>query len=64
LTSEKGFVGMRRFNGKSYGDNEAYIENLGMGRMADDLNELYHATAAIYNGNAGYILWGRKTEYV
>ena len=64
LTSEKGFVGMRRFNGKSYGDNEAYIENLGMGRMADDLNELYHATAAIYNGNTGYILWGRETEYV
>ena len=59
LTSEPGYVGMRDFNGHSYSPNKAYIEELGMGRMSKDLNNLYHATASIYNGHDGYVLWGR-----
>jgi len=61
LTSEPGYVGMRDFNGHSYSPNHAYIESLGMGRMNKDLNNLYHATASIYNGHDGYLIWGKKS---
>ena len=62
LTSEPGFVGKRRFNGHSYGPNEAFTEELGQGRMSDDLNSLNHATATIYNGHDGYLIWGSKNK--
>lgn len=62
LTSEPGYVGLRKFNGHSYSGNNAYIESLGMGRMNKDLNNLYHATASIYNGHDGHLIWGKRSS--
>ena len=62
LTSEPGFVGMRDFDGSEYSENKAYAMDLGMGRMSKDLNNIYHATASIYNGHDGYVLWGRNAD--
>jgi len=60
FTSEEGFVGVREFNGNTYSSNLAYIEEIGMGRMAKDLNNWYPATCTIYNGVSGYVAWGKK----
>ena len=58
LTSEPGFIGVRRFNGHSYGENEAFSN--GLGRLNTDINNLWNATVSIYNGNTGYLIWGNR----
>lgn len=58
LTSEPNLVGLRRFNGLSYGPNRAFNDQLGQGRLSRLINQLQHATASIYNGHDGYIIWG------
>lgn len=60
LTSEPGFVGRRRFNGTSYGPDENFLEEYGQGRMSQDINNMYNATASIYNAISGYIVWGKE----
>lgn len=58
LTSEPNLIGVRKFNGLSYGPNRAFNDALGQGRLSKLINELQHATASIYNGHDGYIIWG------
>jgi hypothetical protein len=62
LTSEPNLVGVRRFNGESYGPNRAFNDALGQGRLSKLINEIQHATASIYNGHDGYIIWGYQDE--
>ncbi|MCP4651143.1 MAG: hypothetical protein GY853_13840 [PVC group bacterium] len=62
LTSEPGLVGIRIFNGVTYGNNRAYIDELGMGRLSRLLNSIQHATTAIYNAHDGYLVWGYRED--
>jgi len=62
LTSEPNLIGVRKFNGLSYGPNRAFNDALGQGRMSKLINELQHATASIYNGHDGYIIWGFRDD--
>lgn len=62
LTSEPNLIGIRKFNGESYGPNRAFDDALGQGRMSKLINELQHATASIYNGHDGYIIWGFRED--
>ena len=59
ITSEPGGVGIRRFNGYSYGPNELLDTQLQQFTWLKAIRGLQRATASIFDGLAGYILWGR-----
>jgi hypothetical protein len=59
LTSEPSGVGLRRFNGMSFGPNELEIPKFGHTTIQTLLEKLQKATASIYDAIAGYIVWGR-----
>lgn len=60
LTSEPGGVGMRKFNGFSYGANELELVDLQQPTWAKEMTDLQRATGSIYDGVAGYLVWGRN----
>lgn len=59
LTSEPGGIGMRDFNGSTFGDNQLVNPKTGQTNWFDSFEKLQKATASIFDGLAGYIIWGK-----
>lgn len=59
LTSEKGSVGWRQYNGYQYGQNVLEIAEIGKDRIPD-IQKLQQATKAFYDSRAGMLLFGRE----
>lgn len=59
LTSEPGGIGMRDFNGYTFGPNILVDESTGQTNYKDSIEGLQKATASLYDGEAGYIIWGK-----
>jgi hypothetical protein len=62
LTSEPGSVGWRKFDGYKYGDNELEVPKLGQFNYYRDISSLIRSTSALYDGEMGLMIWGRKSE--
>ena len=62
ITSEQDRAALRWFNGNSYSDDKAFVEQLGQGRLSKDLQNLQRATASLYTPEGHYI-WGRNIEF-
>ena len=60
LTHEPSGIGLRMFNGFSFGENLLEVPNTGHTTIAKDLENIQKATASIYDGIMGYIIWGRE----
>lgn len=59
-TSESGGIGLRDFNGFSYGNNLLVNSKTGQKNWYDSIEELKKATCSYYDGNSGYLLWGKS----
>lgn len=60
ITSEPGGIGLRDFNGFSYGPNLFELQKTSQTNWMDAFRALRRATASIFDGLAGYIVWGRR----
>jgi hypothetical protein len=60
LTAETSGIGLRLFNGYSFGENLLEVGKVGHTTIMRDLDNIQKATASLYDGVAGYIVWGRE----
>jgi hypothetical protein len=60
FTNESGGVGLREFDGFAYGANLLEVPGLQQTSYGKEFRKLQQATCAIYDGHAGYLIWGRK----
>lgn len=60
LTAEASGVGIRLFNGYSFGENLLEVGKTGHTTLMRDLDQLQKATASLYDAIMGYVVWGRE----
>lgn len=60
LTKEQSGIGLRKFNGYSFSDNQLEVPRLGHTTIMHDLEKLQKATASLYDAIAGFIVWGKE----
>jgi hypothetical protein len=60
ITNEPGGIGLRDFNGFSFGSNLLEVNGGSQTNWMDKFRDLQKATASLYDGHAGYIVWGNE----
>jgi hypothetical protein len=59
-TNEPGGIGLRDFNGFSFGPNHLEVPKTAQTNWLDSFRNLQNATASLYDGHLGYVLWGNE----